>query len=59
MNGEISLQWTNAPYRVYVEFTDNLSSNHWHTVAGPLTVDHCTLTPDPTAPVGFYRLRME
>ena len=58
-NGQMTLEWTGAAGRVFVEFSHSLNPPQWYTVAGPLTGTNWTFLPVPGTSSGFYRLRSE
>jgi hypothetical protein len=55
----MTLEWTGAAGRVFVEFSHSLNPPQWYTVAGPLTGTNWTFLPVPGTSAGFYRLRSE
>ncbi len=58
-NGTMTLEWTGAAGRVFVEFSHSLNPPQWFSVAGPLTGTNWTFAPVPGTTSGFYRLRSE
>lgn len=57
--GALEFQWTTPDGDVFIEFTPALQPPQWRTVAGPVQGTSWTGTPDPAAPLGFYRVRIE
>ena len=57
-DGAWVLQWSGTSAGVYVEFNPTLAPDQWLTVGGPVSGSTWTNTV-PTAPEGFYRLRLQ